>query len=150
GGVECSRWSRAGVEVACQAPRLCAASSQRRPTRYNNQRQGEWAWKTEKTELRRNALGLGMAPTPRTPRAVLRTAAKRSLPRWRIALRRRSAMERRAIVVRGIVQGVGMRPFVYGLATRLSLGGFVKNQTGSVLIEVEGDGPALERFLAEL
>jgi hydrogenase maturation protein HypF len=59
-------------------------------------------------------------------------------------------MERRAIVVRGIVQGVGFRPFVYGLATRLRLGGFVKNQTGSVLIEVEGKPPALDGFLAEL
>ena len=35
--------------------------------------------------------------------------------------------------------GVGFRPFVHGLATRLGLGGFVKNQTGGVLIEVEGE-----------
>jgi hydrogenase maturation protein HypF len=53
-------------------------------------------------------------------------------------------------VVRGIVQGAGFRPFVYGLAARLRLGGFVKNQTGSVLIEVEGEAPALDRFGAEL
>jgi hydrogenase maturation protein HypF len=59
-------------------------------------------------------------------------------------------MERRAIVIRGIVQGVGFRPFVYSLAARLSLGGFVKNQTGSVLIEVEGEPLALNRFLTEL
>src|SRR5436309_3008928 len=59
-------------------------------------------------------------------------------------------MERRAIVVRGIVQGVGFRPFVYNLAARCQLRGFVRNQTGSVLIEVEGEPPALERFLAEL
>ncbi len=59
-------------------------------------------------------------------------------------------MERRAIVVRGIVQGVGFRPFVFHLAERLRLGGFVKNQTGSVLIEVEGAGPSLEQFLADL
>jgi hydrogenase maturation protein HypF len=55
--------------------------------------------------------------------------------------------ERRAIAVRGIVQGVGFRPFVYGLAERLGLGGFVRNQTGTVWIEVEGDGPSLDRFL---
>ncbi len=48
-------------------------------------------------------------------------------------------MDRRAIAVSGIVQGVGFRPFVYGLASRLGLHGFVKNQTGDVLIEVEGD-----------
>lgn len=59
-------------------------------------------------------------------------------------------MERRAIIVHGIVQGVGFRPFVYNLAVRLRLGGFVRNQTGSVFIEVEGEPPDLERFLAEL
>ncbi len=59
-------------------------------------------------------------------------------------------MERRTIVVRGIVQGVGFRPFVHNLATQLQLYGFVKNQVGRVLIEVEGETAALERFLAEL
>jgi hydrogenase maturation protein HypF len=59
-------------------------------------------------------------------------------------------MERRAIAVSGVVQGVGFRPFVYGLASRLDLGGFVKNRTGGVLIEVEGDVPSLDRFLGEL
>ena len=59
-------------------------------------------------------------------------------------------VERRAIKVRGIVQGVGFRPFVYQLAVRRQLGGFVRNQTGSVLIEVEGKPAALELFLAEL
>ncbi len=59
-------------------------------------------------------------------------------------------MERRAIVVRGIVQGVGFRPFVYTLAVGLGLDGFVRNQTGTLHIEVEGERPALDRFLAEL
>ena len=59
-------------------------------------------------------------------------------------------MERRAIVVRGVVQGVGFRPFVHEVAARLRLGGFVRNQTGSVLIEVEGDAGQLEQFLSEL
>ncbi len=59
-------------------------------------------------------------------------------------------VERWVIVVRGIVQGVGFRPFTYNLATRLRLAGKVRNQTGSVLIEVEGERPALERFLEEL
>jgi hydrogenase maturation protein HypF len=59
-------------------------------------------------------------------------------------------MERRAFVVRGIVQGVGFRPFVYHLAARHRLGGFVRNQTGTVLIEVEGEPPSLEQFGAEL
>ena len=59
-------------------------------------------------------------------------------------------MDRRAIAVSGIVQGVGFRPFVYDLATRLGLNGFVRNQTGGVLIEVEGESDSLDRFLGEL
>jgi hydrogenase maturation protein HypF len=59
-------------------------------------------------------------------------------------------MERRVIIVRGIVQGVGFRPFVYNLATRLKLGGFVRNQTGTVHIEVEGEAAALDGFLSVL
>lgn len=40
--------------------------------------------------------------------------------------------------VRGSVQGVGFRPFVYGLARRYALGGFVANDADGVLIEIEG------------
>jgi hydrogenase maturation protein HypF len=59
-------------------------------------------------------------------------------------------MERRAVFVRGIVQGVGFRPFVYHLATRLHLAGFVKNQAGSVLIEIEGSTASLDALLEVL
>ena len=55
-------------------------------------------------------------------------------------------MERRAISVHGVVQGVGFRPFVHGLASRLRLSGFVTNSPAGVVIEVEGDRDALERF----
>jgi hydrogenase maturation protein HypF len=50
--------------------------------------------------------------------------------------------------VRGVVQGVGFRPFAYGLAERLSLSGFVLNDGEGVLIEVEG--LRAQDFLAEL
>jgi hydrogenase maturation protein HypF len=59
-------------------------------------------------------------------------------------------MERRVVTVQGVVQGVGFRPYVYGLASRLELRGCVKNQTGGVLIEVEGDARNLDRFLSEI
>jgi hydrogenase maturation protein HypF len=50
--------------------------------------------------------------------------------------------------VRGIVQGVGFRPFVYTLARRFELAGWVRNDGNGVDIEVEGDPVALERFVA--
>jgi hydrogenase maturation protein HypF len=59
-------------------------------------------------------------------------------------------MERRAIAVQGVVQGVGFRPFVHGLASRLELFGFVQNRVGGVWIEVEGDARALDQFLTAL
>lgn len=59
-------------------------------------------------------------------------------------------MARRAIAIDGIVQGVGFRPFVHAMATRLGLTGFVRNRAGGVLIEVEGDSAALDEFTALL
>jgi len=49
-----------------------------------------------------------------------------------------SMVERAKIIVRGVVQGVGFRPFVYKLATRLRFTGYVTNTSDGVLIEVEG------------
>jgi hydrogenase maturation protein HypF len=61
-----------------------------------------------------------------------------------------SLRERRRFRVHGVVQGVGFRPFVYGLANRHRLGGFVLNDAEGVLIEAEGDVPALDRFAETL
>ena len=47
-------------------------------------------------------------------------------------------VERAQIIVRGVVQGVGFRPFVYKLATGLRVTGYVTNTSDGVLIEVEG------------
>ncbi|HUB88394.1 MAG TPA: carbamoyltransferase HypF [Dyella sp.] len=46
----------------------------------------------------------------------------------------------------GQVQGVGYRPFVYRLAQRLQLKGWVRNRSGQVEIEADGDAVALEQF----
>ncbi len=54
------------------------------------------------------------------------------------------------IKVRGVVQGVGFRPFIYRLAHEHNLKGWVRNTSGNVEIEVEGDEIALRNFLADL
>jgi len=54
------------------------------------------------------------------------------------------------ISIRGIVQGVGFRPFVYQLASRHGLTGWVCNTSRDVKIEAEGPEDALRKFLVEL
>jgi hydrogenase maturation protein HypF len=54
------------------------------------------------------------------------------------------------IRVQGIVQGVGFRPFVFSLARRLGLGGFVSNDSEGVLIEIEGPLADVTGFLPAL
>ncbi|MCX8192069.1 MAG: acylphosphatase, partial [Nitrososphaerales archaeon] len=55
------------------------------------------------------------------------------------------------IVVEGVVQGVGFRPFIYRIATSLKLKGYVKNLgNGTVEIFVDGDDKALSLFLDDL
>jgi hydrogenase maturation protein HypF len=50
------------------------------------------------------------------------------------------------MTIRGAVQGVGFRPFVYRLAAELGLNGWVNNTASGVLIEVEGAREVLEQF----
>jgi hydrogenase maturation protein HypF len=59
-------------------------------------------------------------------------------------------IERARVVVRGAVQGVGFRPFVYRLATDLGLAGWVLNSSHGVFIEIEGERAALDAFLIRL
>ncbi|MGB5845891.1 MAG: Sua5/YciO/YrdC/YwlC family protein, partial [Anaerolineales bacterium] len=54
------------------------------------------------------------------------------------------------IHITGIVQGVGFRPFVYGLADRLALNGWVRNTSAGVDIEVDGYQEDLEAFIGSL
>ncbi len=57
-----------------------------------------------------------------------------------------STIQRQRIVIQGIVQGVGFRPFVYGQALRWNLVGFVLNDSNGVTIEIEGTSDALDGF----
>ena len=61
-----------------------------------------------------------------------------------------STRERREVSVRGIVQGVGFRPFVYALARKHELSGMVRNDAEGVRIEAEGSPEELERFVRAL
>ena len=54
------------------------------------------------------------------------------------------------VTIRGAVQGVGFRPFVYRLATELGLTGWVNNSPQGVGVEVEGPRAGAEEFLLRL
>ncbi len=60
------------------------------------------------------------------------------------------AVLRRRVCVRGIVQGVGFRPFVYNLAQANNLSGFVLNSSSGVTIELEGSDERITAFLEVL
>src|SRR5258707_1812224 len=60
------------------------------------------------------------------------------------------AVLRRRVCVRGIVQGVGFRPFVYNLAQANGLSGFVLNSSSGVTIELEGSDERIAAFLEVL
>jgi hydrogenase maturation protein HypF len=64
--------------------------------------------------------------------------------------RNQTALRRLRLTVRGAVQGVGFRPFVYRLATDLALKGFVTNTSQGVVIEVEQTPSILDDFLRRL
>jgi len=58
--------------------------------------------------------------------------------------------ERKRIKIKGIVQGVGFRPFVFRLAKELALSGFVRNTTAGVDIEIQGPRKRINLFLRRL
>jgi hydrogenase maturation protein HypF len=55
-------------------------------------------------------------------------------------------MNRWRLQIQGVVQGVGFRPYVYGLAQRFDVVGFVSNNSAGVVIEIEGDAATLATF----
>jgi hydrogenase maturation protein HypF len=57
---------------------------------------------------------------------------------------------RKKIKIEGIVQGVGFRPFIYTLANRYNLLGFVLNDGGGVIIEVQGNIKSVAKFVQEI
>lgn len=61
-----------------------------------------------------------------------------------------SQVKRLNIIIKGIVQGVGFRPFIYKLSTKLDLKGVVINSGSGIIIEVEGNHNNLQSFLSKL
>ena len=61
-----------------------------------------------------------------------------------------SATIRRRFDLRGQVQGVGFRPYVYRLAARHALAGYVANNSNGAVIEIEGPPTALDAFERDL
>src|SRR5206468_7552402 len=92
---------------------------------------------------RRHALGAHPAHPGGAGRRVPRAAGAGGAVSTAVARRVRVRVE-------GTVQGVGFRPYVHRLARELALAGFVLNDERGVLLEVEGDGAAVERFLTRL
>jgi len=67
-----------------------------------------------------------------------------------LAATTRPSLIRKQIRVRGIVQGVGFRPFVYKLARELGLTGYVLNSSAGVTVEIEGADEGIQKFLDTL
>ena len=59
-------------------------------------------------------------------------------------------LARRILRIRGVVQGVGFRPFVYRAALKLGLRGAVWNDPDGVVVDAEGDSGALDAFAREI
>lgn len=60
------------------------------------------------------------------------------------------AIVRRHVHVRGVVQGVGFRPFAHALAGRFGVGGHVGNDGAGVFLELEGEESRVDAFLEAL
>jgi hydrogenase maturation protein HypF len=61
-----------------------------------------------------------------------------------------TAATRRRIEIEGIVQGVGFRPFIYRVAQRFGIHGWVSNSSGGVVIEAESDEETLDSFVSAI
>ena len=59
-------------------------------------------------------------------------------------------MQRVRLVVVGIVQGVGFRPYIHRLVTEFNLKGWIRNESYGVELELEGTSQAIEGFVARL
>lgn len=59
-------------------------------------------------------------------------------------------LQRRELILGGRIQGVGFRPFVYQLAIRVQLVGWVRNEKGTVRVQIQGNADSLQEFIWQL
>ena len=59
-------------------------------------------------------------------------------------------IKRLRLEIRGVVQGVGFRPFVYSCAKKFDVKGFVGNESSGVFVEIEGEEHRLNQFIKQL
>ncbi len=59
-------------------------------------------------------------------------------------------MERKQLKIKGIVQGVGFRPFIYRLAKNHNLRGFVFNNTTGVIVDIEGESSSIKEVIRKI
>jgi hydrogenase maturation protein HypF len=57
---------------------------------------------------------------------------------------------RKRLTITGVVQGVGFRPFIWRRATGLGLSGWVENESGGVIAEVQGESDTVAAFISGL
>jgi hydrogenase maturation protein HypF len=67
-----------------------------------------------------------------------------------LKIEEKQSVQRLSLTIRGAVQGVGFRPFVYRLAKDLELKGWVNNSPTGVFVDVEGSAHSLESFVLRI
>ena len=57
---------------------------------------------------------------------------------------------RKKLIINGVVQGIGFRPFVYKIALKNKILGFVKNTSQGVIVEAQGSRSDIQNFISDL
>jgi hydrogenase maturation protein HypF len=74
----------------------------------------------------------------------------RRTPLSELEFHNKKVIKRARYLFTGIVQGVGFRPFIYRLAVRHSLAGFVQNRPDGVVVEVQGTRSSIDNFFTSV
>jgi hydrogenase maturation protein HypF len=97
--------------------------------------------------------GTGRSPAGRRPGLPAPVDSRQEAipPRYGLTpLGRRPLTIRRRVTISGVVQGVGFRPYLWRRAEHFGLAGWVRNETGTVVVEVQGEAGAVAGFFAGL